>query len=105
MSTNEGEIAEVKAMINNLEDKISRLENRIEAAERDGRSEEYILSLRSELIELRKKDNILLGNFKQVVAVGKLSDIPSYLNLFIDFIMHLPRKPLCYFYHLIYYFI
>ena len=67
-------------MIKNLEDKISRLEDKIEAAERDGRSEEYILSLRSELIELRKKENILLEKFNQIGAVGKLSDIPSYLN-------------------------
>jgi ribosome-interacting GTPase 1 len=64
-------------MIKNLEDKISRLEDKIEAAERDGRSEEYILSLRSELIELRKKENILLEKFNQIGAVGKLSDIPS----------------------------
>ena len=80
MPTIEGEIAEVKAVIKNLEDKISRLEDKIEAAERDGRSEEYILSLRSELIELRKKENIFLEKFKQVGAVGKLSDILSYLN-------------------------
>ena len=67
-------------MIKNLEDKISRLEDKIEAAERDGLSEEYILSLRSELIELRKKENILLEKFNQIGAVGELSDIPSYLN-------------------------
>jgi len=66
MSTIEEEIAEVKDMIL--------------AAERDGRSEEYILSLRSELIELRKEKNILLEKFNQIGAVGKLSDIPSYLN-------------------------
>ena len=74
-------------MIKNLEDKISRLEDKIEAAERDGRSEECILSLRSNfsdqtrlLIELRKNENILLEKINQIGAVGKLSDTFSYFN-------------------------
>ena len=55
--------------------KISDLEDRIEAAEKKGRSEDYILSLRSELIELRREKNILLEKSNQIVTVGKLSYI------------------------------
>jgi predicted nucleic acid-binding Zn-ribbon protein len=80
MSNINQDIAAVKA-------KISDLEHEIEAAEKKGRSENYILSLRSKLIELtrllielNKKENILLEKFNQIGAVGKLSDIPSYLN-------------------------
>ena len=69
MSNINQDIAAVKA-------KISDLEDRIEAAEKKGRSENYILSLRSELIELRKKENILLEKSNQIVTVGKL----SYIN-------------------------
>ena len=75
MSNINEDIAAVKA-------KISDLEDRIEAAEKKGRSEDYILSLRSELIELtrllielRKEKNILLEKSNQIVTVGKLSYI------------------------------
>jgi len=68
MSNINQDIAAVKA-------KISNLEVRIEAAEKNGRSENYILSLRSELIELNKKENILLEKSNQIVTVGKLSYI------------------------------
>jgi len=69
MSNINQDIAAVKA-------KISDLEDRIEAAEKNGRSENYILSLRSELIELRKEKNILLlEKSNQIVTVGKLSYI------------------------------
>jgi len=75
MSNINQDIAAVKA-------KISDLEHEIEAAEKKGRSENYILSLRSELIELtrllielRKEKNILLEKSNQIVTVGKLSYI------------------------------
>ena len=68
MSNINEDISAVKA-------KISDLEVRIEAAEKNGRSENYILSLRSELIELNKKENILLEKSNQIVTVGKLSYI------------------------------
>ena len=57
ISTVNDEIAVMKA-------KISELEERIAAAEMGGRSEEYIIVLRSELVELRKKENILLEQKK-----------------------------------------
>lgn len=82
MSNINEDISAVKA-------KISNLEVRIEAAEKNGRSDDYILSLRSELIELtrllteltrllielNKKENILLEKSNQIVTVGKLSYI------------------------------
>lgn len=76
MSNINEDISAVKA-------KISNLEVRIEAAEKNGRSDDYILSLRSELIELtrllielRKEKNILLlEKSNQIVTVGKLSYI------------------------------
>ena len=64
ISTVNEEIAVVKA-------EISELEERIAAAETDGRSEEYIINLgqqlvakENELVELRKKENILLEQHK-----------------------------------------
>ena len=73
MSTVNEEIADVKA-------KISDLEDRIVASERERRSEVFIISLRSELIELRKelvelrkKENILLEQHKsqEIKSAGK----------------------------------
>ena len=68
MSTINEEIAELRGIISKLQDQIA-------VAERDGRSEAYIIALKNELIaskneliaskneliELRKKENILLG--------------------------------------------
>ena len=74
MSNINEDIAAVKAKISELEDEIAAAKKEVPIFK------EYILSLRSELIELRKKENILLEKFNQIGAVGKLSDIPSYLN-------------------------
>jgi hypothetical protein len=68
MSNINQDIAAVKA-------KISDLENRIEAAEKNGRSDDYIIELTRLLIELRKEKNILLEKSNQIVTVGKLSYI------------------------------
>ena len=58
ISTVNEEIAVMKA-------KISELEERIAAAEKEvPRDREYILILRSELVELRKEKNILLEQHK-----------------------------------------
>ena len=59
MPTVDEEIAAVKTKISNFEDRIT-------VAETGGRSEEYIISLRSELVELRKKENILLEKQMQL---------------------------------------
>jgi hypothetical protein len=66
MSTVNEEIVVVKA-------KISDLEELIAAAETGGRSEEYIISLRSELVELRREKNILLEQQKsqEIKSAGK----------------------------------
>jgi len=69
MSNINQDIAAVKAKISNLED-------RIEAAEKNGRSDDYITELTRLLIELSKKENILLlEKSNQIVTVGKLSYI------------------------------
>ena len=59
MPTVDEEIVAVKAKISNFEDRIT-------VAETGGRSEEYIISLRSELVELMKKKNILLEKQMQL---------------------------------------
>ena len=46
--------------ITELRSQIRRLVNRIEDAEKAGKSEAYILSLNQQLAELMKKENILL---------------------------------------------
>jgi len=76
MSNINEDIAAVKA-------KISDLEDRIEAAEKKGRSDDYITELTRLLIEqtrllieLRKEKNILLlEKSNQIVTIGKLSYI------------------------------
>ena len=71
MSTVIEEIAAVKAKISDLEHRIAVAEMEITAATMGGRSEGYIISLRSvlvatknELVEMRKKENIILEQRK-----------------------------------------
>jgi hypothetical protein len=82
MSTVVEEIAAVKADIRNLN-------YRITVAETGGRSEEYIISLRSELVELMKEKNILLTQRN-----GKLFTSIAYhlINIIIVVLIAKSRK-------------
>ena len=70
MSNINEDIAAVKAKISDLEHEIAAAKKEVPIFM------DYILSLRSELIELRKEKNILLlEKSNQIVTVGKLSYI------------------------------
>ena len=82
MPTVDEEIAAVKTKISNFEDRIT-------VAETGGRSEEYIISLRSELVELMKEKNILLTQRN-----GKLFTSIAYhlINIIIVVLIAKSRK-------------
>ena len=63
--------------IKKLTTKIEAKESKIVEAEQCNRSEAYLIGLRNELIELRKKENILLGKSQK-------SGIYFYTNKYSD---------------------
>jgi hypothetical protein len=82
MSTVDEEIAAVKADIRNLDDRIT-------VAETGGRSEEYIINLIKQVVELLKKENILLTQRN-----GKLFTSIAYhlINIIIVVLIAKSRK-------------
>ena len=66
---NNDNISNLQDKIERLEKKVADLEDELKAAKKDGLSEAYIIALRNNLVELLKKENILME--KQKVSGNK----------------------------------
>ena len=79
--------------ISKLSAKIEELEIEIADAKRKGKSDGYIIAIRNELTELRKKENIILERTVEVSKTG------NYIVYMIRYISNILLVSLFYYYY------